>query len=71
MATTTHPKGMSDRVITQVTSHAMQPAMNHISADSTRPCTSWPRPGMIRLQMAAMMSPAEPGPLPMRKSSSE
>src|SRR5690606_39932684 len=60
--TTNQPNGNSDRVSSQVTAPATQPARNQSSADSTRPCTSWPRPGTMRLQMAAMTLPAEPGP---------
>src|SRR5690606_14067495 len=63
--TTNQPNGSSDRVSSQVTSQAMQATRNHMIADSRRPCTSWPRPGMMKLQMAAMTLPAVPCPLPI------
>ena len=43
---------ITHRVISQTKSRTI--------ADRIRPCTSWPSPGMIRLQMAAMTLPAEP-----------
>ena len=52
------PNGARLSVISQVTAPARHAARNQPRADSTRPCTSWPRPGKNRLQIAAMTLPA-------------
>jgi hypothetical protein len=58
--TTNHPKGSRLRVITQVMTKPMQAMTNQSRADKIRPCTSCPRPGMNKLQIAAMTLPVEP-----------
>ena len=64
--TTNQPKGSSESVSSQVMAPAAAASTNQPMAHSTRPCTSWPRPGMNRLQMAAMTFPVEPWPALMR-----
>jgi hypothetical protein len=58
--TTNQPKGSRLSVSSQVTTKATQANRNQPIADSRRPCSSWPSPGMKKLHSAAMMLPAEP-----------
>ena len=62
MLTTNQPKGSKLRVITHVMAKPMQASANQKRADRMRPCTSWPRPGINKLQMAAITFPLEPWP---------